>query len=221
MLPVGQEALCERCGLDSWNREGFRAADTSLKQRPDWQGRSRCGTWPLPRQPVWALMGIHAYSAAFKNNTYTVILHTLLYDSYNNSYVQHRSLNNDESVVYVTLRRKKQTEPPNWDIKQKLKLSTLWKVCFLIVYSTFSTSICTHLYTSSCTSNQKRDSSDAVSNLPLPFILIIYSNNVQYVRRCGGEILILKDRVTSFCSLCFDLCSLHNHFLQLLCALHL
>lgn len=31
MLPVGQEALCEWCGLNSWNSEGFRGAHASLK----------------------------------------------------------------------------------------------------------------------------------------------------------------------------------------------
>lgn len=58
MLAVGQEALCEWCGLDSRDCEGVRSV-------------TRCVTWPLPRQPLWALIlsvGKYAGLAALKKN---------------------------------------------------------------------------------------------------------------------------------------------------------
>lgn len=64
MLPEGQEALCERCVSDSWNRGGFRA---TLKRRPDDRAGQRWATFDLGLvSQVGPSLGLRACSAAFK-----------------------------------------------------------------------------------------------------------------------------------------------------------
>lgn len=62
MLPVGQEALSEWCGLDSWS------VKVSGQQLAHWNSM-----WLTGQVKVCDLasVGIYACLAAFKNNTYT------------------------------------------------------------------------------------------------------------------------------------------------------